>query len=115
MLKSPTNITTAAGTTPMNGLTRSRRSHFSRKDSTPEQQKSGSTTVSGVVGSSSVGGVAGGGVGANREGGVTKQKVVHEYERLLFYSKLPQSCALPRDWNKIIDKYPLLIRNKVKG
>lgn len=80
---------TASTSTPMNGLTRSRRSHFSRKDSTPELNKE-----------------------TNKEKEV-KSKIVHEYERLLYYSKSPHSLALPRNWSEITEKHPWIVKNKV--
>lgn len=42
-------------------------------------------------------------------------RIVHEYERLIYYSKSPHSWALPRDWLKICDKLPYLVRNKVNN
>lgn len=83
-----TSTSAMSTSTPMNGLTRSRRSHFSRKDSTPEMIKEKN----------------------NKESSI---KIVHEYERLLYYSKSPHSWALPRDWNKISEKNPSIVRNKV--
>lgn len=71
----------------MNSLTRSRRSHFSRKESTPELKE--------------------------KEKEQSTERIVHEYERLLFYSKSPHSMTLPRDWTKISEKHPFLIKNKV--
>lgn len=85
----PNSVTSAAGGN--NGLSRSRRSHFSRKDSAPEGIKDGSRDDS------------------------TPVRIVHEYERLIYYSKSPHSWALPRDWLKICDKLPYLVRNKVNG
>lgn len=78
----------AAAASSNNGLSRSRRSHFSRKDSAPEGIKDGSRDDS------------------------TPVRIVHEYERLIYYSKSPHSWALPRDWLKICDKLPYLVRNK---
>lgn len=84
-----TPTSSAAGNN--NGLSRSRRSHFSRKDSAPEGIKDGSRDDS------------------------TPVRIVHEYERLIYYSKSPHSWALPRDWLKICDKLPYLVRNKVNN
>ncbi|XP_058454082.1 eukaryotic translation initiation factor 4E-binding protein Mextli isoform X2 [Malaya genurostris] len=78
-----------------NGLSRSRRSHFSRKDSAPDGIKDGSTAAP----------------ASNDDS--TSARIVHEYERLIYYSKSPHSWALPRDWLKICDKLPYLVRNKV--
>lgn len=92
---SSSNTTITSNKAPMNGLTRSRRSHFSRKESTPESIKENDNKKSELKNS------------ANR--------IVHEYERLLFYSKSPHSLALPHDWNKIKEKHPSLVKNKVKN
>ncbi|XP_058826450.1 eukaryotic translation initiation factor 4E-binding protein Mextli isoform X2 [Topomyia yanbarensis] len=78
-----------------NGLSRSRRSHFSRKDSAPDGIKDGSAAAPVSIDDS------------------TPVRIVHEFERLLYYSKSPHSWALPRDWLKICDKHPYLVRNKV--
>lgn len=83
-----TLVTSTPSSASNNGLSRSRRSHFSRKDSAPEGIKDGSRDDS------------------------TPVRIVHEYERLIYYSKSPHSWALPRDWLKICDKLPYLVRNK---
>lgn len=48
---------------------------------------------------------------------VTKEcaspRISYENERLIFFSKSPHSWALPRDWTKICDKYPNIVRSKV--
>ncbi|XP_037047723.1 eukaryotic translation initiation factor 4E-binding protein Mextli isoform X1 [Bradysia coprophila] len=72
---------------PLNGLTRSRRSHFSRKDSTPEG-------------------------GKMMDAKELSARVVHEYDRLMYYAKSPHSWALPKDWVKICEKWPSIVRNK---
>ncbi|XP_055915793.1 eukaryotic translation initiation factor 4E-binding protein Mextli isoform X2 [Eupeodes corollae] len=72
-----------------NGLARSRRSHFSRKDSVPESNRIKSE-------------------GSNAD----SVRIVHEYEHLLFYSKSPHSWSLPSDWQKICERFPKIIRNK---
>ncbi|KAJ6649778.1 Eukaryotic translation initiation factor 4E-binding protein Mextli, partial [Pseudolycoriella hygida] len=78
--------TTVSGM-PLNGLTRSRRSHFSRKDSTPEgAQMTDAKDLS--------------------------ARIVHEYDRLMFYAKSPHSWALPKDWVKICEMWPSIVRNK---
>lgn len=89
---SSSNSTLISSTPVNNGLSRSRRSHFSRKDSAPEGIKDGSTPAS--------------------KDDSTPVRIVHEYERLIYYSKSPHSWALPRDWLKICDKLPYLVRNK---
>ncbi|XP_055712002.1 eukaryotic translation initiation factor 4E-binding protein Mextli isoform X2 [Phlebotomus papatasi] len=74
--------------TPSNGLTRSRRSHFSRQESTPEAVPKESSAENQV-------------------------RIVHEYEDLIAFAKSPLSWALPKDWPKICEKHPFLVRNKV--
>ncbi|XP_055539124.1 eukaryotic translation initiation factor 4E-binding protein Mextli isoform X2 [Wyeomyia smithii] len=96
---SSSNSTLVSASAPVNnGLSRSRRSHFSRKDSAPDGIKDGA-----------------GGVGtpASTNDDSSPVRIVHEYERLIYYSKSPHSWALPRDWLKICDKLPYLVRNKV--
>uniref|UniRef100_A0A0K8TRM4 Putative gata zinc finger domain-containing protein 7-like isoform x4 n=1 Tax=Tabanus bromius TaxID=304241 RepID=A0A0K8TRM4_TABBR len=77
---------------PVNGLARSRRSHFSRKDSAPDGVGNFNKTPS--------------------EPKSETVRIVHEYERLIYYSKSPHSWSLPRDWNKIVENHPSLVRNK---
>ncbi len=72
---------------PLNGLTRSRRSHFSRKDSTPE----------------------GGKMNDAKE---LSARIVHEYDRLMFYSKSPHSWALPKGTEIDFLKFVLLLENE---
>ncbi|XP_062549239.1 eukaryotic translation initiation factor 4E-binding protein Mextli isoform X4 [Armigeres subalbatus] len=92
---SSSSSSTLVTSTPVNnGLSRSRRSHFSRKDSAPEGIKDGA------------------GATPTTKDDSTPVRIVHEYERLIYYSKSPHSWALPRDWLKICDKLPYLIRNK---
>uniref|UniRef100_A0A1L8DR40 Putative eukaryotic translation initiation factor 4e-binding protein mextli n=1 Tax=Nyssomyia neivai TaxID=330878 RepID=A0A1L8DR40_9DIPT len=73
--------------TPSNGLTRSRRSHFSRQESTPE------ALTKEVLPENQV-------------------RIVHEYEDLISLAKSPLAWALPKDWTKICEKHPALVRNK---
>lgn len=40
-------------------------------------------------------------------------RIVHQYEHLLYYAKSPHSWALPSEWQKICEKFPAIIRNKV--
>lgn len=90
----------------LNGLTRSRRSHFSRKDSTPEGCAAAAVATSGTS-SSSLG-------GAGKDSAAASiVRIVHEYERLMYYAKSPHSWALPSNWLHICDKFPGIIRNKV--
>uniref|UniRef100_A0A034V520 K Homology domain-containing protein n=1 Tax=Bactrocera dorsalis TaxID=27457 RepID=A0A034V520_BACDO len=90
--------TNAAGQS--NGLSRSRRSHFSRKDSTPEAAAS-STSTRGKNENATAGTVSS-----------DSTRIVHEYEHLLYYSKSPHSWALPLEWQKICEKFPAIVRNK---
>lgn len=94
---SSSNSTLVTSTPVNNGLSRSRRSHFSRKDSAPDGIKDGA-----------------GSAPASKDDS-TPVRIVHEYERLIYYSKSPHSWALPRDWLKICDKLPTLVRNKVNS
>lgn len=91
---SSSSSTLVTSTPANNGLSRSRRSHFSRKDSAPEGIKDGA------------------GATPTSKDDSTPVRIVHEYERLIYYSKSPHSWALPRDWLKICDKLPYLVRNK---
>lgn len=92
---SSSSSSTLVTSTPVNnGLSRSRRSHFSRKDSAPEGIKDGAGAM------------------PTSKDDSTPARIVHEYERLIYYSKSPHSWALPRDWLKICDKLPYLVRNK---
>lgn len=98
------DISTAS--TPVNGLTRSRRSHFSRKDSTPEMCSS-----SGAIGNATITTSNNNKDQFNKDQSVVR--IVHEYERLMYYAKSPHSWALPNNWANICEKFPSLIRNKV--
>ncbi|XP_037960458.1 eukaryotic translation initiation factor 4E-binding protein Mextli [Teleopsis dalmanni] len=84
-----------------NSLSRSRRSHFSRKDSTTEQtsnnmasRKKSETAIAGDNGTKN------------------STRISHEYEHLLYYAKSPHAWAFPSDWQKICEKCPSIIRNK---
>ncbi|ETN60682.1 hypothetical protein AND_007688 [Anopheles darlingi] len=74
-----------------NGLSRSRRSHFSRKDSAGE----------GLVTGSAV----------NKSSDSNPVKRI-DYERLIYYAKSPFSWELPADWQRICDVLPNLVKNK---
>lgn len=39
--------------------------------------------------------------------------ISYEYDRLIHFSKSPHSWELPRDWLKICELYPNIVRNKV--
>lgn len=72
-----------------NGLTRSRRSHFSHGDAAITDP-SGATAKNQTV-----------------------DLITYEIDRLIYLSKTPHSWALPHDWDKICELYPLIVRNKV--
>jgi hypothetical protein len=71
-----------------NGLARSRRSHFSRKDSTPEM--------------------------ANKPKTENEQRIIHTIKSLWwFYQNLPLCKNLPLDFDVIREKCPNIVRDKV--
>lgn len=74
-----------------NGLSRSRRSHFSRKDSAGDGLKE---TAPATV---------------KLDSNAVKRI---EYERLIYYSKSPYSWDLPADWKRICETLPYLVKNK---
>lgn len=101
--------------TPINGLTRSRRSHFSRKDSSPEFNGPSS-----VVPQNGTATFVAGGSSPNEQSQTSavgsipnQQRIVHEYQRLMYYAKSPHSWALPANWSHICESFPHIIRNKV--
>lgn len=73
-----------------NGLTRSRRSHFSHNDSALDTSKDAAAKK------------------------VTDVHISYEHDRLVYFSKSPHSWQLPHDWLKICELYPNIIRNKVR-
>uniref|UniRef100_A0AAG5D7X6 K Homology domain-containing protein n=1 Tax=Anopheles atroparvus TaxID=41427 RepID=A0AAG5D7X6_ANOAO len=77
-----------------NGLSRSRRSHFSRKDSAGDGLKEASSAAS------------------KTDPNPVKRI---EYERLIYYSKSPYSWELPADWKRICETLPYLVKNKVRA
>ncbi|XP_058062230.1 eukaryotic translation initiation factor 4E-binding protein Mextli isoform X2 [Anopheles bellator] len=77
-----------------NGLSRSRRSHFSRKDSAGDGLKDASSAAASKSDSNPV------------------KRI--EYERLIYYSKSPYSWELPADWKRICEILPYLAKNKVR-
>uniref|UniRef100_A0A182U5U9 K Homology domain-containing protein n=1 Tax=Anopheles melas TaxID=34690 RepID=A0A182U5U9_9DIPT len=82
--------TLAAGN---NGLSRSRRSHFSRKDSAGDGLKEAAAAT------------------VKSDSNPVKRI---EYERLIYYSKSPYSWDLPADWKRICETLPYLVKNKVR-
>ncbi|KAH8298239.1 hypothetical protein KR018_011855 [Drosophila ironensis] len=84
-----------------NGLARSRRSHFSRKESTPESK---------VVREKLDAEERGAGLNPLK---TNTSRVAYDIELLIYYSKSPHSWALPTDWQKIQEAAPSILRNKV--
>ncbi|XP_050072406.1 eukaryotic translation initiation factor 4E-binding protein Mextli [Anopheles maculipalpis] len=74
-----------------NGLSRSRRSHFSRKDSAGDGLKEAAPAT------------------VKLDSNAVKRI---EYERLIYYSKSPYSWDLPADWKRICETLPYLVKNK---
>ncbi|XP_058125292.1 eukaryotic translation initiation factor 4E-binding protein Mextli [Anopheles coustani] len=81
----------AASAANNNGLSRSRRSHFSRKDSAGDGLKEAAS--------------------ASSKADPNPVKRI-EYERLIYYSKSPYSWDLPADWKRICETLPYLVKNK---
>ncbi|XP_050088365.1 eukaryotic translation initiation factor 4E-binding protein Mextli isoform X2 [Anopheles aquasalis] len=79
------------GSAANNGLSRSRRSHFSRKDSAGEGLVTGSAP--------------------SKPSDSNPVKRI-DYERLIYYAKSPFSWELPADWQRICDVLPNLVKNK---
>lgn len=75
---------------PTNGLTRSRRSHFSLADTKQDSFKENATKKKSDV------------------------HISYENERLKLMAKFHHSRQYPNDWNKICELYPDLVRNKVR-
>lgn len=75
---------------PTNGLTRSRRSHFSLADTKQDSFKENATKKKSDV------------------------HISYENERLKLMAKFHHSRQYPNDWNKICELYPNLVRNKVR-
>lgn len=73
-----------------NGLTRSRRSHFSHGESSIDTSKD---------------------VAAKYQ---PETRISYEKDRLLHFSKSIFSWELPREWLKICEFYPNIVRNKVR-
>ncbi|XP_017154550.1 eukaryotic translation initiation factor 4E-binding protein Mextli isoform X2 [Drosophila miranda] len=79
-----------------NGLARSRRSHFSRKESTPESK--GAREKLDVE---------------ERPLKTSASRVSYDIEHLIYYSHSPHAWALPNDWEKMLETSPSIVRNKV--
>ncbi|XP_041566588.1 eukaryotic translation initiation factor 4E-binding protein Mextli isoform X3 [Drosophila elegans] len=93
----PNNAGSAANN--QNGLARSRRSHFSRKESTPEtkgvREKFDVDELAGLNPSKS-----------------NASRVSYDIEHLIYYSMSPHAWALPLDWQKMQETSPSILRNK---
>nr|XP_017025803.1 eukaryotic translation initiation factor 4E-binding protein Mextli isoform X2 [Drosophila kikkawai] len=85
------------GANNQNGLARSRRSHFSRKESTPESKAAREMFD----------------VEEQTALKTNASRVSYDLELLIFYSKSPHAWALPTDWQKIQETTPSILRNKV--
>lgn len=75
---------------PTNGLTRSRRSHFSLADTKQDSFKENATKKKSDV------------------------HISYENERLKLMAKFHHSRQYPIDWDKICELYPNIVRNKVR-
>ncbi|XP_060666442.1 eukaryotic translation initiation factor 4E-binding protein Mextli isoform X4 [Drosophila nasuta] len=87
----------ANGGSNQNGLARSRRSHFSRKESTPESKAvrekfEHEQAVNSLKTNTS--------------------RVSYDIEHLMYYSKSPHAWALPTEWLKMLETVPSILRNK---
>ncbi|XP_053667210.1 eukaryotic translation initiation factor 4E-binding protein Mextli [Anopheles marshallii] len=91
----PNEVQTSSSNTTIsasnNGLSRSRRSHFSRKDSAGDGLKE-TTAAATKLDTNAV------------------KRI--EYERLIYYAKSPYSWDLPADWKRICETLPYLVKNK---
>lgn len=102
---SQTNTVNQTVTAQSNGLNRSRRSHFSHGDSLQETNETTNLTAKDLLPTSQQ--------QQQQQQLQQQQRISYENERLIFFSKSPHSWAVPRDWMKICDKYPNIIRSKV--
>ncbi|XP_026834738.1 eukaryotic translation initiation factor 4E-binding protein Mextli isoform X2 [Drosophila erecta] len=89
-----------SSTNNQNGLARSRRSHFSRKESTPETKGAREKfEVDELAGPNPLKSNA--------------SRVSYDIEHLIYYSMSPHAWALPTDWQKMQETTPSILRNKV--
>ncbi|XP_062128948.1 eukaryotic translation initiation factor 4E-binding protein Mextli isoform X4 [Drosophila sulfurigaster albostrigata] len=86
----------ANGGSNQNGLARSRRSHFSRKESTPESKVREKFEHEQAVNSLKT----------------NTSRVSYDIEHLMYYSKSPHAWALPTEWLKMLETVPSILRNK---
>ncbi|XP_039494545.1 eukaryotic translation initiation factor 4E-binding protein Mextli isoform X5 [Drosophila santomea] len=88
-----------SSTNNQNGLARSRRSHFSRKESTPETKGAREKfDVDELAGQNPLKSNA--------------SRVSYDIEHLIYYSMSPHAWALPTDWQKMQETTPSILRNK---
>ncbi|XP_017043866.1 eukaryotic translation initiation factor 4E-binding protein Mextli isoform X3 [Drosophila ficusphila] len=88
-----------SSTNNQNGLARSRRSHFSRKESTPETKGARDKyDVDELAGLNPLKSNA--------------SRVSYDIEHLIYYSMSPHAWALPTDWQKMQETTPSILRNK---
>ncbi|KQS70121.1 eukaryotic translation initiation factor 4E-binding protein Mextli isoform X5 [Drosophila erecta] len=88
-----------SSTNNQNGLARSRRSHFSRKESTPETKGAREKfEVDELAGPNPLKSNA--------------SRVSYDIEHLIYYSMSPHAWALPTDWQKMQETTPSILRNK---
>ncbi|KAH8249404.1 hypothetical protein KR032_009393 [Drosophila birchii] len=92
-----TEPTNGAVANNQNGLARSRRSHFSRKESTPEAKAA--REIFDVEEKTAM--------------KTTASRVSYDLELLIYYSKSPHAWVLPTDWQKMQETAPSILRNKV--
>ncbi|XP_023179890.1 eukaryotic translation initiation factor 4E-binding protein Mextli isoform X2 [Drosophila hydei] len=85
------------GSSSQNGLARSRRSHFSRKESTPETKAAREKVEEDNE--------------ANRLK-TNNSRVSYDIEHMMYYSKSPHAWALPIEWVKMMETVPSILRNK---
>nr|XP_043069203.1 eukaryotic translation initiation factor 4E-binding protein Mextli isoform X2 [Drosophila bipectinata] len=83
-----------------NGLARSRRSHFSRKESTPETKTAREKFEVEEL-------------AVNNSLKTNSSRVTYDIEHLIYFSKGPHAWALPTDWQRMQEKTPSILRNKV--
>ncbi|XP_017855265.2 eukaryotic translation initiation factor 4E-binding protein Mextli isoform X1 [Drosophila busckii] len=89
--------TAGNGSTSQNGLARSRRSHFSRKESTPETKAAREKFEE---------------ENTDNPLKTNNSRISYDIEHLMYYSKSPHAWALPTAWPKMKEVAPSILRNK---
>ncbi|XP_030241395.1 eukaryotic translation initiation factor 4E-binding protein Mextli isoform X2 [Drosophila navojoa] len=89
--------TASNGGSSQNGLARSRRSHFSRKESTPETKAAREKVEDNEA----------------KQLKTNTSRVSYDIEHLMYYSKSPHAWALPIEWVKMMETVPSILRNKL--